>query len=204
MSAENWGLPRAVAICLCADWTWWCCSCQTSTSLQGNSGWRVRHYVQSLSHIWLFVTPWTAAHQASLSFTISWSLLKRPLSWWCHPTISSSLAPFSTCLQSLGASLSLFQWVHSSNQVAKGLELLLQHQSFQWLFRADFLQDGLVWSPCSPRDSQESSPAPQVEGISSLALSLFYCPALTSVRDYWKNHSFDYKDLCRQSDVSAF
>ena len=49
----------------------------------------------------------------------------------------------------------LFQWVGSSHQVAKVLEL--QHQSFQWIFRVDFFHDGLVWSPCCPRDSQESS-----------------------------------------------
>ena len=52
--------------------------------------------------------------------------------------------------------------------------------------------------------TQESSSAPQFKGISSLALSLFHCPALRSVHDYWKNHSFDYMDLCRQSNVSAF
>ena len=52
------------------------------------------------------------------------------------------------------------QWVSSSHQVAKVLELQLHHQSFQWIFRVDFLWDWLVWSPCSPRDSQESSPAP--------------------------------------------
>ena len=45
--------------------------------------------------------------------------------------------------------------------------------------------------------SQESSPAPQFKGINSLALSIFDCPALTSVHDYWKNHSTDYMDLCR-------
>ena len=59
--------------------------------------------VQSLSCIWLLETPWTAACQASLSFTISWSLLKPgacPLSQWCHPTISPSVVPFSSCLQS--------------------------------------------------------------------------------------------------------
>ena len=59
--------------------------------------------VQSLSRIWLLETPWTAACQASLSFTISWSLLKPgacPLSQWCHPTISPSVIPFSSCLQS--------------------------------------------------------------------------------------------------------
>ena len=51
---------------------------------------------------------------------------------------------------------------------------------------------------------QESSPAPQFESINSLALSLLYGPSLISVHDYWKNHSFDYMDLCQQSDVSAF
>ena len=47
----------------------------------------------------------------------------------------------------------LFQWVSSLHQVAKVLEFQFQHQSFQWIIRTDFLQDGLVWSPCSPRDS---------------------------------------------------
>ena len=85
----------------------------------------------------------------------------------------------------------LFQWVSSSHQAAKVLELQLQHQSFQRILRTDFLKDGLVWSPCSPRDSQESSPTPQFESINSSALSLIYGPALTSVHDYWRNHSFD-------------
>ena len=58
--------------------------------------------VQSLSHVQLFVTPWTAACQASLSITNSWSLC--PSNWWCHPTISSSVVPFSSCLQSFPAS----------------------------------------------------------------------------------------------------
>ena len=52
---------------------------------------------------------------------------------------------------------SLFRWVSSSHQVVKVLKLQLQHQSFQWIFRIDFLYNWLVWSPCSPRDSQESS-----------------------------------------------
>ena len=66
------------------------------------------------------------------------------------------------------------------------------------------LRIGLVWSPCSPRDSPESSPAPQFKTINSLALSLLYGPTLTSIHDYWKNHSFDYMDSCWKSDVSAF
>ena len=61
-----------------------------------------------------------------------------PLSWWCYPTISSYVVPFSFCLQSFPA-WGLFQWVSSSHQVAKVLKLQLQHQSFQWIFRVDFL-----------------------------------------------------------------
>ena len=49
----------------------------------------------------------------------------------------------------------------------------------------------LVQSPCSPRDSQESSPTTQLKSINSLALSFLYSPTLTSIHDYWKNHSFD-------------
>ena len=56
------------------------------------------------------------------------------LSQWCHPTISSSVVPFSSCLQSFPASQDLFQWVSSSHQVAKVLELQLHRRSFQWLF----------------------------------------------------------------------
>ena len=60
----------------------------------------------------------------------------------------------------------------------------------------------LVWS-CCPRDSQESSPAPQLESIISSVLSLLYGPTVTSIYDDWKNHSFDYMDLCQQSKVSV-
>ena len=85
----------------------------------------------------------------------------------------------------------LFQWVSSSHQLVKVLEFQLQHQSFQWIFRTDFLLDWLVGSPCSPRDSQESSPTPQFKSINSLAFSFLHSPTLTSIHDYWKNHSFD-------------
>ena len=61
--------------------------------------------VQSLSHVRLFATPWTAAHQTSLSFTVSQRLPNScPLSRWCHPTISSSVVPYSSCLQSFPSS----------------------------------------------------------------------------------------------------
>ena len=98
----------------------------------------------------------------------------------------------------------LFKWVSSSHQVAKVLDFQLQHQSCQWIFRTDFLQDGLVVSPCCPRDSWESSPTPQLKSINSSALSFCDSPTLTSIHDYWKNHSLDYMDLCWQSNVSVF
>ena len=88
---------------------------------------------QSLSHVWPFVTPWTVAHQAPLSFTISQTFSNLcPLSQWCYLTISSFAVPFS---QHEG----LFQWFDSLRQVAKVLELQLQHQPVQWIFKIDFL-----------------------------------------------------------------
>ena len=126
-----------------------------------------------------------------------------PLSRWCHPSTSSSAAPFPFAFN-LSQHLALFQWVCSSYQVAKVLEFQLQHQSFQWIFSTRFLWDWLVGSPCSPRDSQQSSPTPQFTSINSLALSLLYGPTLTSIHDCWKNHRFDYRDVCWQSNASAF
>ena len=85
---------------------------------------------------------------------------------------------------------SLFQWVNSSHEVAKVLEFQLQHHSLQRNPRAD-LQNGLVGSPCCPRDPQESSPKPQFKSINSSALSLLHSPTLTTIHDHWKNHSLD-------------
>ena len=86
---------------------------------------------------------------------------------------------------------SLFQWVNSSHEVAKVLEFQLHHHSFQRTLRTDLLYNGLVGSPCSPRDSQESSPTPQFKSINSSALSFLHSPTLTSIHDYWKNHSLN-------------
>ena len=124
------------------------------------------------------------------------------LGWWYHPIIWSSIGPFSSCSQSFQHQ-GLFKWVSSLHQVAKVLEFQLQHQSLQWTPRTD-LSDGLVRSPCSPRDSQESSPTPQFKSINSSALGFLNSPTLTSIPDHWKNHSLDYMDLCWQSNVSAF
>ena len=109
---------------------------------------------------------------------------------WVHDSIQPYRPLPSPSLPALNLSQhqGLFQWVSSSHQVAKILEFQLQHQSFQWTSRTDLLQDGLVGSPCSPRDSwlQESSPTPQFKSINSLALSFLYSPILTSIHDYWK------------------
>ena len=86
---------------------------------------------------------------------------------------------------------SLSQWVNSSHEVAKVLEFQLQHHSYKRNPRADLLQNGLVGSPCGPRDSQESSPTPQFKSINSSVLSLLHSPTLTSIHDRMKNHSLD-------------
>ena len=76
----------------------------TKNNKGNNSVWK-KNSVQSLSRVQLFATPWTAARQASLFITNSWSPPNPcPLSWWCHPTISSSVVPFSSCPQSFPAS----------------------------------------------------------------------------------------------------
>ena len=121
------------------------------------------------------------------------------LSQWCHPTISFSITP-SPALN-LPQLQGLFQWVSPLHQVAKVLELQFQHQSFQWIFRVDFLQD---WDLLAVQGTQEFSPAPQFKNINFLPLSLLHGPTLTSIHDYWKDHSLHYMGLCRQSDVSAF
>ena len=84
-----------------------------------------------------------------------------------HPLPSPSPPAFN-----LSQHQGLFQRVSSSHQVAKVSDLQLQHQSFQWIFRTDFLYDWLVGSPCSPRGPQESSPTPWFKSINSFALIL--------------------------------
>ena len=102
-----------------------------------------------------------------------------------HPLLSPS-PPAPNPSQHQG----LFHWVNTSHEVAKVLEFQLQHHSFQRNPSVD-LQNGLVGSPCSPRDSQESSPTSQFKSINSSALSLLHSPTLTSIHDHRKNHSLD-------------
>ena len=113
-----------------------------------------------------------------------------PLSRWCHPAISSSVVPFSSCPQSLPASESFpMSQLFASGGQSTGVSALasvLPMNTQDWSTLE--LQVG---SPGSPRDSQESSPTPQFKSINSLVLSFLHSPTLTSIRDHWKNHSLD-------------
>ena len=115
-----------------------------------------------------------------MSFSIAHNLLKLMSIQSVMPSNHLFLLPPSSLSLNLSQHQGLFQWVSSSffTSVGKVLELQLQHLSYQWIFRVDFLGDGLVWSSCSLRDSQESSPTPPFKSINSSALSFLYSPTL--------------------------
>ena len=148
--------------------------------------------VQLISHLWLFESPWTAACQASPSITNSQNLTKLMFIKSVMPSNHLILYWPLLLLPSIFPQNSVISnesvFFH---QVAKVLEFQLQHLSFQWIFRTDFLEDWLVWSLCCPRDSQESSPTPQFKSINTSVLSFLYGPTLISIQDYWKNHNFN-------------
>ena len=112
------------------------------------------------------------------------------LSQWCHPTISSSVVPFSSSLQSFPASGSfqINQFFASGDQsIAVSASASVLPMNIQDWFPLGWTG----WTSLLSKDSQESSPTPQFKGINSLVLSFLYSPNLTSIHDYWKNHSFD-------------
>ena len=113
-----------------------------------------------------------------------------PLSRWCHPAISSSVVPFSSCPQSLPVSGSfpmsqLFTWGGQSTGVSASASVLPKNTQdwspLEWT----------GWISLHPRDSQESSPTPQFKSNNSLLLSFLHSPTLISIHNYWKNHSLD-------------
>ena len=139
----------------------------------------------------LFATPWTAACQASLSLTNSWSLLKfvsiesvMPSNHLilCHPLLFPlSIFPSVRVFSNEWVLLISWPkyWSFSFSVSPSQVRVLIS-------FRID-----CFWSPCSPRDPKESFSIPQFKNINFLALSLLYCQTLTSIDDYWKNHGFD-------------
>ena len=123
-----------------------------------------------------------------------------PLSRWCHPTISSSVTPFSSCLQSFPASGSFqMSWLFTSGGQSIGASAsasVLPMNIQDWF---PLRLAGLI-SLLSKGLSRAFS-STTVRSINSSALSFLYSPAITSIHDYWKHNSFDYVDLCQQSDV---
>ena len=137
------------------------------------------------------MTQWTAACQASLSISNSQSLLKLM-------SIESVMTSnhLILCCRNLLLLPSIFTSIRVfSNESAPRIRWP-KYWSFTFIIspfneHSGLLWDGLVGSPCSPRDSQESSPTPQFKTIKYSALSFLYSPTLTSIHDYWKNHSLN-------------
>ena len=152
--------------------------------------------VQSLSPVHLFATPWTAACQASLSFTNSRSLLKLiTLSQWCYLTSSSSVALLAFCLQSFPASgaFPMSQLFSAGGQsIGASASASVFPMNIQGLFPLGLTSLISLQSKGLSRVFSSTT----VQSISSLMLSLLYGPTLTSIHDYWKNRSFHYTDLC--------
>ena len=158
--------------------------------------------IQLLSRVQLFATLWTAACQASLSFIIFWSLLK----------LKSIDSVVSSNHLILCRPLFLLPLVFPSIRIFSSELVLHIRWPKYWCFSIGASKEysGLIsfridwFDLLDVQGSQESSPGPQFESINSLVLNLLYGPNLKSTHDYWKNHSFNYTDLCQRSDVSAF
>ena len=156
----------------------------------------------SLSAVPDSVTPWTTACQASLSITKSQSLLKL--------MCIESVMPSNHLL--LCRPLLLLPSTFPIIRVFFNESALCMRWPKYWSFSFSIspsnehpgLQDGLDGSPCSPRDSQESSSTPQFKSTHFSSTSILHSPTLTFIHDHWKNHSLDNMDLCWQSNVSAF
>ena len=143
--------------------------------------------VQWLSHIQLFVTPWTAVRQASLSITNSRSLLKLLSIESVMPSNHLILCHPLLLLPSIFPSIGVF-----SNESALHIRWP-KYWSFSFSISPSNEYSGLISfrMDCSPRDSQECFPTLQFKSINSLVLNFVYSPTLTSIRDYCKMYSFD-------------
>ena len=160
--------------------------------------------VQSLSHVWLFATPWTASQQGLLFFTNTWSLgklmsieLVTPSNHLilCHPLL---LLPSSFPSNRVISNKSV---LHISWQnIGGSISASVLPMNIQDWFPLGWLGE----SPYSPRDCQESRPTPQFKTINSSLLTILYGATVTSILDNWKNHSFDYTELFQQSNLSTF
>ena len=147
--------------------------------------------VQLFSRVRLFPAPWITARQASLSITNTWSLPKLMfIGQCCHPAISSSVVPFSSCPQSLPPPgcfpmSQLFAWGGQSIGVSASTSVLPRNTQ-------DWSPLGWTgWNSLQSKGLSRASPTPQFKSINSSAVSFLHSPTLTSTYDYWKNHSLD-------------
>ena len=145
---------------------------------------------QSLGHVWLFATPWTAAHHTSLYFTISWSLLKF--------MSTESVMPSNHLIFCLP--LLLMPSIFPSSRVFSNESAIHISWSKYWSFSfsispsndySALISFRIDWFDLLTRESQEFSPAPQFKSINSSVLCLLYCPHLTYIHDYRKDHNLD-------------
>ena len=148
--------------------------------------------------------PWITASQTSLSFIITWSLLKLMSIESVMPsTISSSVVPFSSCRQSFPASGSFpMSWIFTSGSQSIGVSAstsVLPMNIQDWFPLGLTGLISLQSKGLSRVFSNTTVPNHQFSGT-----RLLYDPVLTYIHDYWENHRFDYTDLCWQSDDSAF
>ena len=125
LHSVNSNFKNKIHLCSLLLWKYTCVHC-------------CEHNVESLSPIQLFATPWTAAQQASLSLTVSQSLLKFMSTVLMMTSNLTLLSPSPPALN-LYHHHGLFQWIDFLHQVAKALELQLQHQSFQWIVKVNFI-----------------------------------------------------------------
>ena len=153
--------------------------------------------VQWLSHVWIFVTPWTIACQTPLS-TLSPGVCSNscPLSWWCYGTISSSASLFSSHLQSFPASGSfpVGQLFASGGQsIGASTSATVLPMNIQSWFPFGFT--GLI--SLKSKELSRVFSSPTVQKHQFFGAQVFNGPTLTSIHGYWKNHSFDYMKLCQ-------
>ena len=161
--------------------------------------WAMCYRVSSVAQLFLTLQPHGLQHarlpcQSSTPVACSDSC---PSSRWCCPIISSSVIPFSSGLQSFPASGSF----PVSQIFASGGQSFSITPSSEYSGRISFRIDS--FDLLAVQGTVESSPAPQFRSICYSAHSILYGPTLTSVQDYWKDHSCDWIDLCQQSNVSA-
>ena len=141
-------------------------------------------------------TPGLPVHHQLPEFTQT-----HPSSRWCHPAISSSVVPFSSCPQSLPASEScpmsqLLAWGGQSTGVSALASFLPKNTQdwfpLEWTGWISLQFKGLSKiNKFILKKKKESSPTPQFKSINSSALSFLHSPILTSIHDYWENHSLD-------------